>query len=269
MQLALIYSVARLPATYAVSQEVLDILKGLYRVENLKSFLDLGAGVGLSRWLVNDTLPSIKTLTLLERNPYMYEVGHILKHPLGSFVLEDYQTAKALSVHDVTFLSYTLSEIPAKERSLVLSKIWPLTRQVMILAEPGTPEGFQVIKAARDHLIKMGGFVLAPCGHEGECPISLLDWCHFSCRLSRSKDHQRIKDGTQPFEDEKFSYLIVTKEKLNQNLPQRVIRPPLHPKGQTVLDLCTPNGIKRLTLTSAKDPLYKVHRRLEWGDLYP
>lgn len=266
---AILYLTTRLPATYAVGQKILETLKSLYPVENLKTFLDLGAGVGAVRWLVDDRLPSIKTLTLLERNPYMYEVGHILKHPLGAFVLEDYQTTKVLSAHDVTFLSYTLSEIPAAERELVLSKIWPSTHQVMILIEPGTPEGFQVIRAARDHLVKMGGFVLAPCGHEGECPISLLDWCHFSCRVDRSKDHQRIKEGTRPFEDEKFSYLIVTKEKLNQSLPQRIIRPPLHPKGQTVLDLCTPNGIKRLTLTSAKDPLYKVHRRLEWGDLYP
>ncbi len=265
---AIIYSIARLPATYAVGQNVLDSLKGLYPLENLKTFLDLGAGVGPSRWLIEEALPSIKTLTLLERNSHMYEVGNLLKHPLGSFILADYQTTKALSPHDVTFLSYTLSEIPKNERNLVLSKFWSLTNQVIILIEPGTPEGFQVIKEARSHLIERGGFVLAPCGHEATCPMSSQDWCHFSCRLDRSKAHQYIKNGIRSFEDEKFSYLIVTKEKAPKHLPQRIIRPPLHPKGQTVLDLCTSQGIKRLTLTSAKDPLYKQHRHLLWGETF-
>jgi ribosomal protein RSM22 (predicted rRNA methylase) len=265
---AILYLAARLPATYAALQKVFGVLKELFPLETLQSLLDLGAGAGASRWLVDESLPSIKKLTLLERNSHMYAIGQKLKHPLGAFMQADYQTAETLPPHDATLMSYTLSEIPESQRLSTLSKVWAVTGKLLILIEPGTPDGFQVIKDARAHLIKHGAFILAPCGHEGACPVLAPDWCHFSTRLNRSKTHQRVKAGTLSFEDEKFSYLIASKEKPDQPTFPRIIRPPLQRKGHLSLDLCTKGGIKRETLTQSKDPLYKVHKKLEWGDLY-
>ena len=36
------------------------------------------------------------------------------------------------------------------------------------------------------------------------------DWCHFSQRLPRSRDHMLLKDASVPFEDERYSYVVVT-----------------------------------------------------------
>jgi hypothetical protein len=40
------------------------------------------------------------------------------------------------------------------------------------------------------------------------------DWCHFSQRLPRSRDHMLLKDADVPFEDERYSYVVVTREKV-------------------------------------------------------
>lgn len=266
---ALVYLITRLPATYAVSQKVLTILKEVYPSGNsLVSFLDLGAGIGASRFLVNDLFPTIETITMIERNPYMYGIGQSLDHPRGSFIKGDYQMDQNIPPHDLVFLSYTFSELPKNQRLQTLEKIWSSVNQAMVLIEPGTPDGFLTLKEVRHHLVEWGGFIVAPCGHEGPCPISSPDWCHFSCRLTRSKEHLWIKEGTKAFEDEKFSYLIVTKEApLEKRIP-RIIRPPLRRKGHTILDLCTKTEIERRTLTASKDSLYKDHRQLEWGDSF-
>ena len=37
------------------------------------------------------------------------------------------------------------------------------------------------------------------------------DWCHFTQRLPRSRAHKQIKGAELPFEDEKFSYVALTR----------------------------------------------------------
>ena len=37
------------------------------------------------------------------------------------------------------------------------------------------------------------------------------DWCHFSQRLARSRDHMLLKDASVPFEDERYSYVVATR----------------------------------------------------------
>ena len=37
------------------------------------------------------------------------------------------------------------------------------------------------------------------------------DWCHFSVRLPRSREHMHAKRAKVPFEDERFAYLAVSR----------------------------------------------------------
>jgi ribosomal protein RSM22 (predicted rRNA methylase) len=263
---AFLYLITRLPATYHVGMKVLGILKEVFLDYNkIKTVLDLGAGVGASRWLFQEILPDITTCILMEQNPFMLEIGKSLLHPLGQFISENY-VSTTLHPHDMVFLSYTLSELSPPYQEKTLQKIWENTTQVLILIEPGTPQGFETIRRTREFLIQQSGYILAPCGHESPCPMQDGNWCHFSTRVPRSLDHQRAKEGRLSYEDEKFSYLIASRAPSPKILSLRIIQKPIKAKGHIILDVCTENGIARKTLTKSKTPDYKTQSRLEWGD---
>ncbi len=264
----LLYIITRLPATYHVGENVLRVFKELWERAPVKTILDLGAGVGSSRWLFDSLFPGIDTLTLVEQNPFMLESGKAFSHALGHFETCNYVT-DSLTPHDLIFMSYTMSEVDQKHQEKVLKKVWDQTNQVLILIEPGTPAGFWTLNRARTFLIQQGGYILAPCGHEATCPMVMGEnWCHFSTRLPRTLDHQRAKRARLSHEDEKFSYLIVSKTPLEKNLPPRIIQKPMKAKGHVIFDVCTLQGIKRETVTRSKAPDYKTQSRLEWGEKF-
>ena len=62
------------------------------------------------------------------------------------------------------------------------------------------------------------------------------DWCHFSLRLARSRDHMIAKERSVPFEDERYAYVVVTREKVATGA--RIIKPPLETKPGLTLPLC-------------------------------
>ena len=42
---------------------------------------------------------------------------------------------------------------------------------MLVLVEPGTPQGFARIREARAALIAEGAHIVAPCTHENVCPM--------------------------------------------------------------------------------------------------
>ena len=135
----------------------------------------------------------------------------------------------------------------------------------VIIVEPGTPASFQRMLYIRDLTLSFGGHILAPCPHAACCPLKKPDWCHFSVRLERTFLHRYAKAATLPFEDEKFTYLIVTKEQQPQ-CSSRILRPPSHHSGHVTLPLCSPAGLQKLTISRRHKDLYKKARKSQWGD---
>ena len=92
---------------------------------------------------------------------------------------------------------------------------WRATSHALVLVEPGTPAGFQHILDARTALAAEGARFIAPCPHEGPCPMRTGartdDWCHFSVRVPRTRRHRQLKGGSLGYEDEKFAYLVATR----------------------------------------------------------
>lgn len=93
------------------------------------------------------------------------------------------------------------------------------------------------------------------------------DWCHFAVRLERTQLHRQAKMGTLGYEDEKFSYVILTKEQ-PQALPSRIIATPKRRSGHVILPLCTPSGLKEQTVARSQKELYKQARKADWGDSF-
>jgi ribosomal protein RSM22 (predicted rRNA methylase) len=125
---------------------------------------------------------------------------------------------------DLTVMSYVTGELAPSSIEPLIEKAWRSARHFLVIIEPGTPAGFERIRAIRSQLISLGGHVVAPCPHGNACPMAGGDWCHFSVRLDRSSFHRQCKDGELTYEDEKYSYVIFSKEPHAPSGP-RILRP--------------------------------------------
>jgi ribosomal protein RSM22 (predicted rRNA methylase) len=168
---------------------------------------------------------------------------------------------------DLVLASYALAEIAPERQGAVVAGLWDACEGVLALVEPGTPAGYGRILAARAALIAAGAQVLAPCPHGEACPLVGDDWCHFSVRLPRSRDHLAVKAAEVPFEDERFSYLIAVRPGVaSVGRPARVIAPPRTGKPGIDLKLCAPEGVERRLVGKRDKAAFAVARRLDWGD---
>jgi len=108
--------------------------------------------------------------------------------------------------------------------------------------------------------------VAAPCTHDNACPMTGNDWCHFSQRLPRSRDHMLLKDAHVPFEDERYSYVVVTRAKVASGA--RILAPPLEAKPGLTFKLCDENGLRAQFVASRDKDEYRRVRKRGWGDLF-
>src|SRR4029079_2939941 len=133
------------------------------------------------------------------------------------------------------------------------------------------------IRTARAALIEASAHVAAPCTHDNACPMSgwsvresgsaqQKDWCHFSQRLPRSRDHMLLKDAQVPFEDERYSYVVVTRAKVASGA--RILAPPLEAKPGLTFKLCDENGLRAQFVAARDKDEYRRVRKRDWGDLF-
>lgn len=268
------YIAARLPATYGAVRQVLRRVESF--LPSIRSALDLGAGVGSFAWAAADAMPSLQRVTLVERDIELLRLGQNLTEnnldPLQiSWCRDDIAKEDIFPTHDAVVLSYVLNELSPKDQIHALKRAFAAADKLLILVEPGTPQGYAHILRARQFLLELGAFILAPCPHNHPCPLAPAfkegkDWCHFSVRIPRGKYHRRAKEGILPYEDEKYSYLVVTNDP--EVVPQaRVIKAPIKKTGHVILDLCTDKGLEeRRNIAKSDGKAYAKARDVEWGD---
>lgn len=269
---ALAYAVVRMGATYGA---VCTALRQTFAAfpESLETALDVGAGTGAAGWALYSLCDTMPALTCLERENAMISLGSSLMASEPAFagarwVRHDLAGSPVTHTADLVMESYALNELDGKTRATVLKNLWDCTGKLLVLIEPGTPVGFAQLKQARQILTAMGGHVVAPCPHGETCPLPEEDWCHFTCRISRSRLHKLMKEGDAPYEDEKFAYLAVSKVPCVP-APARILRHPMKEAGHITLKLCTPEGILTRTVTKKEGPLFKTARKADAGDSFP
>lgn len=178
---------------------------------------------------------------------------------------------------------------------------------ILVIAEPGTPRGSALVRRARALVLEVArrdaeqnarrngvspdlsaveAYVVAPCQHDGACPIKeehredgFATWCHFPQRALRSKYAREMNQSARPYQDEKFSYVVLRKQPraearrraaratrrardaradddsddaeeshhesvVRESVEEwsRVIRSPKKRKGHVVVELCTARG---------------------------
>ncbi|MGH9830622.1 MAG: small ribosomal subunit Rsm22 family protein, partial [Blastocatellia bacterium] len=231
------YLATRLPSIYAAVSSVLMELRKRLPGTSPRSLLDLGAGPGTAVWAAVECFEDLEKITLIERDIEFSRAGkRIAAHsPVESVSSAEWVTANltanwTVAPQELVVMSYALGELDSANRGAVVERAWEKTARVLAIIEPGSVRGFQTVLAARSELISMGAHVIAPCPHEQECPLAGGDWCHFSARIERTSWQRRLKSGTLPYEDEKFSYVLVTRDPA-ETAAARIIRRPHKAKG--------------------------------------
>ncbi|MDE2377094.1 small ribosomal subunit Rsm22 family protein [Bradyrhizobium sp.] len=268
---ALAYALARMPATYAAVAASLNALTGIVPDLAPDSLLDVGAGPGTASWAAAETFPSLGSFTLLDANDSLRRLG--LELARDSARLEDLrylpgearETVAAAEPADLMIASYLIGELGASEQRALADAMWAKTRHALVVIEPGTPAGYARILALRGQLISAGAHVAAPCPHDKACPLTAPDWCHFSQRLPRSQAHRQLKGAEVPFEDEKFSYVALTRAPVAARL-SRVLAPPDIGKAEITAKLCTCDGLATAKVPRRDKAAYAAARRWRWGD---
>jgi ribosomal protein RSM22 (predicted rRNA methylase) len=268
---ALAYALARMPATYAAVTASLNALREIMPHFAPKSLLDVGAGPGTATWAAAEAFSSLQTFTLLDANSALRALA--LELGTGGARLRDinYQLGQAraaladAAAADLVVASYMIGELNDAERKALADLMWAKTRDTLLIVEPGTPAGYARIIAVREQLIGSGAHVAAPCPHDGKCPLVAPDWCHFAQRLPRSRAHKQIKGAELPFEDEKFSYVALTRAPAAAH-PARVLAQPVVTKVEVTAKLCTADGLVIAKVARRAKADYARARRWRWGD---
>jgi ribosomal protein RSM22 (predicted rRNA methylase) len=270
------YLTARSPATYAACAAALSALAARAPSFAPRSVLDIGAGPGTASWAAVERWPNIEAVSMLDENKEMLSAGGILcagaDHPaLRNAKLTCAMMSGVIEAerYDLVLASYAIGELAKSELRATLQTLWGLAQGALVLVEPGTPEGFERIRRAREILCKAGAQIAAPCPHSGPCPIRAPDWCHFGQRLPRSRDHMRAKGAKLPFEDEKFSYLALTRDVSLETTADRIIDRPRLEKFGMEFRLCGESGISDRLILKRDKPSYRAVARKKWGDTLP
>jgi ribosomal protein RSM22 (predicted rRNA methylase) len=281
---ALAYLVARLPATYAVTAAALAQLQEAAPGFAPASLLDIGAGPGTASWAATEAWPALATITLTDSNPRFLDLARTLaaNHPTlsqATFIADELLRDTPLPHADLVIASFVLAEIAPAAQAQVIQRLWTAAADILLLIEPGTPSGFDRIRAARAQLIEQGAHVLAPCTHANACPIGSVgesrsdqnkqgDWCHFTQRLPRSRDHMKAKGATVPYEDERYSWVAVSRARKSANEGHaRVLAPPKEIKPGIELKLCTSQGIEHRFIAKRDKDAFAQVRKAEWCDV--
>ncbi|MCX4233189.1 MULTISPECIES: small ribosomal subunit Rsm22 family protein [Streptomyces] len=268
------YAAYRMPATFEAVRAALDAFADVVPEWTPGSHVDVGGGTGAATWAVNATWPGERPVTVLDWAEPALVLGRELASASPQLRSAEWRRSRigaelALPDADLVTVSYVLGELTEAGRGAVVDAAVAAARAVVVI-EPGTPDGYARVIAARDRLIGAGFSVAAPCPHSAACPIVPgEDWCHFSARVSRSSLHRQVKGGSLAYEDEKFSYVAATRGSVTP-VAARVVRRPQIRKGQVLLDLCeVGGGLARSTVTKRQGPLYKEARDATWGDGWP
>ena len=269
---ALAYAVTRMPATYAATTSVLRKVATHAPQFAPQSLLDLGAGPGTASLAALDTWPDIARVRQLETNPHWRALSaQLMSSTLAGDALEinsDDLKSSALAQPraDLVVAAYVLVELPDAAVGPLVLRALESCSGAMVLVEPGTPAGFARIRLARTALVAAGARIIGPCPGSMTCPMIGEDWCHFSVRLARSRDHRLVKGGALPFEDEKYSWLAGTRDLTLRPASARILREPEDGRGRVALNLCTPAGQRQHVVGRRDKAAYKVARKRGWGD---
>ena len=265
----LAYIGARMPATFGAVFKALEKLKELYAFPSSIRLLDLGAGPGTASWAAA-SLFNLDKAILIEKSQDAIALGKELARgsslQKAEWICRSLSDSEVFPEADLAILSYAAGELGNQEE--LIERLYNSPVHFILVVEPGTPQGFLLIRKIRQQMIDLGANLIPPCPHQFACPIQGSDWCHFASRIERTRLHRQLKEGTLGHEDEKFSYVAAAKTP-GLKIKGRLVRHVQKHSGHVRMTLCTDGGkLEEKVVSRGQKELYRRARDSEWGDAW-
>jgi ribosomal protein RSM22 (predicted rRNA methylase) len=271
---ALGYAGMILPAAYAQLSGAIQATAERVPSWQPTSMLDIGSGPGTALWAAVEQWPSLQSLTVWEREPAFIALGKRLAAHSGSPAIAGARweqvalggtLPRSQDQYDLVVLGHVLNELDESLQREVIQLAWERCTGVLLIVEPGTSAAFPAVRAAREQLLALGAKTLAPCAHNGPCPL-VGDWCHFPQKLHRPAFQRRAKQGTAGWEESKFSFVAMARFAPESPIWGRLIHQPHTGKTGVELTVSSREGIVKLH-TPKRDRLrFREWSDLRWGD---
>jgi hypothetical protein len=227
-----------LPLNYLRNRAVFDVFQNVTGLQKIESVADFGSGLGAGSFpfLLSQNL---KNLTSIEHSKVAQALHRqLVQNSLFENCNKYWISADEGKPAQVAIFSYSFTE---------LTKLPSLAEKsdYLIIIEPATQEDGRRLLEVRKKFLERGYKVLAPCTHQGQCPLltqTPRDWCHDRIAITMPswfqeiEKHLPIKNRTLT-----FSYLIVAHPKTKMTSPigkARVIGDLLLEKGKARQMIC-------------------------------
>jgi ribosomal protein RSM22 (predicted rRNA methylase) len=272
---ALAYALTRMPATYAAVAAALGRLADEQPQFAPESLLDVGCGLGAAAYAAAEVWPGIAAVEMIDRSPAFLALAAALSAHAGDRRLAGATIRSAdmtrlretaAEPRDLVVVAYAITELADADLDGVTDALWARAGGALAIVEPGTPRDHARLMRVRDRLIERGAVILAPCPHARPCPLAAPDWCHFSVRLPRSREHRLLKGADVPYEDEKFSWLVAGRG--GAAPPGRILAPARRGKAGATLKICEAGGLHEIFLPKRDKARYEGSRKKDWGDAW-
>jgi ribosomal protein RSM22 (predicted rRNA methylase) len=275
---ALGYAPIILPAAYAQLWGAMAAVQARVPAWQPATMLDIGSGPGTALWAATEQWRSLQKLVAWEREPAFIDLGRQLAKgsERPALINATWQRAiigsklpSQIETYDLIVFGHVLNELPETVRKDILALAWQHCSGVLLIVEPGTSAGFQIVKEMRDYLLSLDANTLAPCAHNRPCPL-LNDWCHFPQRLERPSFQRRAKSASAGWEESKFSYAAMARFSADTAIWGRLIHQPHKQKNAVSLNVSSIDGIVDVQVPKSNREAFRQASKYEWGDIiYP
>ncbi|XP_060589043.1 methyltransferase-like protein 17, mitochondrial [Ruditapes philippinarum] len=289
----LVYMASRLTLNYTVLYRIFYEINKLDKDFSPHAVLNVGSGTGSAVWAANKIwADEVYEYYNVDTSTYMNDLARKLlskdiRNPL-ELVMNGVNFRQSLpspkhkeNKFPLVVSAYLLLEQPSMEERLnLISLLWDLTDNYLVLVEHGTTAGYQLILEAREMIFKLRaeypeieGHVFSPCTHEKVCPKLQL-WkspCTFSIEYRRLNIDEEFGQGDSKLL-ERYSYVVLKKGKKKEDKRFPRLTGVLHKTNHSHCHLCCPDGTLRQFVFTEQKPsrnLFKCIKRCSPGDFIP
>lgn len=274
----LAYLSLRFPATYAQIYAALSQIKERIPDWQPKSVLDLGAGPATGIFAAYGVWPTITSSTAVDQEQYFLSLGSHLFHDSKTPVNVNWQKKRidqwiqeSPGSYDLIIVANVLNELPTGLKHEFLEKLSHIKNAVIVLLEPGTRHGYEIIQSATKKIIPTAPLI-APY-IENNFIESQKYWILFSQRFIRPEFlrlvRQSMRDSdlmASDWEETKYSYVAFGDISVTHQPYAVCIGPVERYHGYLQLPALTKNGVEKIKVMKRHKELYSFAKNIKWGE---
>ncbi|MGH7204396.1 MAG: small ribosomal subunit Rsm22 family protein, partial [Candidatus Levyibacteriota bacterium] len=276
---ALAYLGMRVPATYAQIYGALGTIQESIPSWKPQSLLDIGSGPGTGGWAALAHWSDLLQVNCLDENKDFIEIGEQIA--TAAQLPQEFSWKKQDlrdgiddngKVYDLIIIANVLNELHPTAQEKIIGQAFNKCTGVLLIIEPGTPKGSQIVAAAAQKLRKVGN-LLAP--YIANAFVQDNDYyLHFPQRFIRPEFQRRIRQHMRAdaakasdWEEAKYSYVAISKIASEKEYLGRCVGQVHVQKGFLQVPVLRADGVTKIKIMKRDKENFSYAKHLRWGEV--